>query len=174
MQRRIASLLYTIFGNMAHLGHKRDIEFLSQRVPDEFKGRRLVDLGCGDGVNTIRLKGIFHPSSIVGYDLHPGLVMRSRRRGINAYVADIQKERIKGELGVLWGVLHHIQRPRDLLLKLKEDFEYLFIRERVSKRFFELGHPFSRDTLLALCQDVLGKILVIEYKDLIFVFYKKP
>lgn len=176
MQNRMASLFYTIFGSMSQFGHKAHIEFLRQRIPDEFKGRGLVDLGCGDGRNTLRLVEIFEPSSIVGYDLHPALVIRSRRRGIEAHVADIEKEKIKGELGVLWGVLHHVKRPKELLIKLRRDFDYLFIREKVSKVLFELGHPFSKEALLNLCEETLGLTEILEYKNrthIIFIFYKK-
>ncbi|HAV42428.1 TPA: hypothetical protein DCX15_00215 [bacterium] len=160
---------------MSHYGHKAHFDFLSQRIPYEFKGRRMVDLGCGDGVNTIRLKEIFRPSSIIGYDIHSGLIQRANKNGIEAYQLNLEEEEIEGELGILWGTLHHMQDPRRFLMRSKRNFSYLFIREKVSKVFFELGRPFSRQELLTLCQESLGEINVVEYRPddhILFIFYQ--
>lgn len=156
--------------------HKRHLAILRQKIPEEFMGRRMVDLGCGDGINTLRLMEIFRPSSVMGFDLHPGLVRQARKRKVEAYQADLEEVEIKGELGVLWGTLHHMQNPKDFLMRLKKNFDYLFIREKVSRVFFELGRPFSKEELLGLCQEVLGEIGLIEYRGrehLLFIFYKK-
>jgi hypothetical protein len=59
---------------------------------------------------------------------------------------------------------------------LRRDFDYLFIREKVSKVLFELGHPFSKEALLNLCEETLGLTEILEYKNrthIIFIFYKK-
>ncbi|MDI6704463.1 MAG: hypothetical protein QME40_07325 [bacterium] len=175
---RLTSFLYRCFGNMAHFGNRKEYQFIKSQIPNSFYNRNMIDLGCGDGVNTLRLRKIFKPISVIGYDINPRLVKRTRKRGILAYEKDLEGDDLPcGELGVLYGVLHHISRPDELLYRLRDNFCYLFIREKVSSTPFELGNPFKRHEFLEMINECLEDAHIVEYngeKDhIIFVFFER-
>jgi len=137
--------------------------------------RHVVDFGCGDGVNTIRLCKALQATSIVGYDINYYLIKRARKRGIPAYVKNIEEDLITGVLGILWGVLHHLREPEQTLLKLKQGFNYLIIREKINKTLFELGKPFDKDNSNKILYTILGKdnLKILNFNNLIIALYSK-
>ncbi|MFH1612627.1 MAG: class I SAM-dependent methyltransferase [bacterium] len=156
---------YSMCGNIVIDEYKKEFEFIKNKIPVEFKNKNLIDLGCGDGTNTLRIKNIFNPISVKGYDRINSLIKSAKKKGIESYCLDLEKNEFKGELGILWGTLHHLKSPENFLSNLKNNFQYLFIREKVSNRFFELGKIISYDDLTSLCKKYFNKINIIEYKN---------
>jgi len=178
--RFLERLLYTPFGNNVIVGRriKRQLSFLEKIVPKEFLGHQLHDLGCGDGKVTLFLKKIFKASKVFGYDIHPVLLKKARKRGIETSLLDLEKEMPKGELGVMWGVLHHLSKKKKVLSMIKKNFDFVFIREPLKGKkdffsFFELGKPFSREEIKNYFDEIFQNYLSFEYEGSIFMFWKK-
>lgn len=84
-------------------------------------------------------------------DLSQSLVFLARKRGLEARVMDVEKQLIAGDLGILWGVVHHFQNPVSTLGKLHKSFNSLLIRAPVnSKRVCELGQKFDKKEFLEI------------------------
>lgn len=179
---RLDSILYQFFGTSIIISSsiKKQLDFLKEKLPNDFKNRNeLFDLGCGDGRITLKLKDIFKPKNIKGCDVHPSLVEMAKKRGIDAKVIDLENELPKGDLGVMWGVLHHLKNQDDVLASLKKNFQMLVLREPLKVKnkltsFLELGKPFQKEEAKKLFLRVLGnQTQLIEYQNAIFVFWKK-
>lgn len=175
----IQGLFYLPFGNNFIVGShiKKQLKFLNEIIPQEFKGKELYDLGCGDGKITLKFKKIFKPKKIYGCDVRSSLVWRAKKRGIEAKVFDLEKEVPKGELAVFWGVLHHLKNKEKVLKKVKDNFQYLFLKEPLivknKRTFLELGKPFFKKDIEIMLKNVFGEFQEYEYQNSILVFWKK-
>lgn len=175
--------LYTFLGNNIVIGsHIKDqLNFLSKILPDDFKRRKMYDLGCGDGKITSLLKEIFQPKECLGFDVNPRLIKLAQKRGIKAEVFDLERGIPKGELATIWGVLHHLKSPKKILKRLKENFKFIFIREPLKTKitfwelitFLELGKPFEKEKFQEDLRDVFRNFKSFVYKNAIFIFWRK-
>ena len=179
----LEKILYAPFGNNIIIGShiEEQLKFLKEIVPSDFKGKEMYDFGCGDGKITKRIKDIFQAKKVLGFDVNPSLVKRARKRGIRAEVLDLERwakegKDQKGELAVIWGVLHHLKNPKGVLEKIKNNFQYLFLREPLlgkRKPLFELGSPFEKEKFKKDLDEILKNYKDYEYKGAIFVFWRK-
>ena len=172
----LEKILYAPFGNNIIIGShiEEQLKFLEEIVPSDFKGKEMYDFGCGDGKITKRLKDIFQAKKVLGFDVNPSLVKRAKKRGIRAEVLDLERwakegEDQKGELAVIWGVLHHLKNPKEVLKKIKNNFQYLFLREPLlgkRKPLFELGSPFEKEKFKKDLDEILKNYKDYEYNSL--------
>jgi SAM-dependent methyltransferase len=175
----LEKILYAPFGNNIVVGkHIKDqLKFLSKVVPEDFKGKEIYDLGCGDGKITILLQDILKPSKISGCDVSPGLVKRAEKKGIAGRVYDLEDDMPKGEFAIVWGVIHHLKNQMEALKKIKENFQFLFLREPLmadgKKSIFELGEPFEKEKIEKMCGEIFGECEDYEYKEAYFLFWQK-
>lgn len=156
---------------------RRQLEFLKEKAPPDFKHRQLDDLGCGDGKITLLLKDILLPTRLRGFDVNPNLVKRARAKGIEAEVNNLEDDMPSGELGVMWGVLHHLRDREGCLRKLKENYSLIFIREPVKTGLasgLELGHPLRKEELESLIREYLTGSQVFYCGNSILLFYISP
>ncbi len=152
------SVFYGFGFNFSGYNVTQELELLGQHLPSTFCHRRLTDIGCGDGTITHRLIPILKPKSTLGLDLYPSLVHRAISRGLDARVVDVENQPPGGDLGVLWGVVHHFLSPQKTLATLSHNFKSLLIRESIdTSRFFESGHRFSQKELTSLIKSVSSK-----------------
>ncbi len=170
-------LVYLFFGNNLVVGShiKKQLNYLRQIVPDDFKHRQTHDLGCGDGKITLRLKDIFQPSQFKGYDVCPELVKRTNDKGIEAEVKDLGKGLPCGEMAIMWGVLHHIDDMEACLKNIRDNYTYIFIREPVKAggiNLLELGHPMQETELKELAAKTLPGSQIFAYHNAVYIFYK--
>lgn len=177
---RLETFLYSFFGNNLFIspGLKWQLNFLKKNIPQDFLGREAYDIGCGDGKTTLILKEILKAKNIFGYDVHPGLVKRAEKRGIRAKLLDIEKEIPRGELAVMWGVLHHLKRQKEVLREIKNNFDYFLMREPLRKfsifsNIIELGEPFRKEGIKKMLDEVFGEYRFLEYKGAAFAFWRK-
>ena len=171
----LESLAYSLFGNNLVIGKhiRRQLAFLKEIVPDNLLHRNMDDLGCGDGKVTVLLEEIFQPSKLRAFDVNPGLVRRARKKGIDAQVGDLNTTMPSGELGVLWGVLHHLEDYDKVLQRMKENYPLIFIREPVRNgriRELELGSPLSREKLVDLINRHMPDSQIHVNKDCLLIF----
>ncbi len=156
---------------------KRQLEFLKEKAPPSFKYRQLDDLGCGDGKITLLLKEILLPTRLRGFDINPHLVKRARAKRIEAEVKNLEKDTPRGELGIMWGVLHHLKDKQGCLRRLKENYNLIIIREPIRvglTRIFELGHPLRKEEIEYLIKETLDSSQVFYCGNSIFIFYTSP
>lgn len=175
----LESLLYAPFGNNIIIGkHIREqLKFLRKILPENFRGKSTYDLGCGDGKITILLQKIFNSKEMYGCDINKGLVKRGIGRKIRAKVLNLEKAMPCGELAIMWGVLHHLKAKKEILKRIKDNFQFLVLREPLQtgrkKSLFELGDPFLKCEIEELCQTVLDKYQSYEHKEAYFVLWQK-
>lgn len=181
----LEKFIYAPFGNNIIIGsHIKDqLNFLKEILPEEFKGREMFDLGCGDGKVTILLTEIFQPKKVFGCDIEESLVRRARKRGVEAKVVNLEKEIPKGELAVVWGVLHHLKDPKKVLEGIKNNFQFFFMREPLkeqaaSPRFkvsniLEMGDPFEKEKIKKILDDVFENYQSFEKNGAIMAMWKK-
>lgn len=176
---RLERLAYFFFGNNLIIGPhiSKQLKFLKEIVPSTFQQRHMDDLGCGDGKVTLRLKEIFLPRRVRGFDIDPGLVRRARKKGIEADIQNMEENIPKGELAVLWGVIHHLKDRECCLNRIKDNYSLIFIREPVSSsiiKWLELGHPLTKGEIEHLVEEHLPDSQVFHYGNSIFIFYISP
>lgn len=169
----IASLLYAPFGNNIVIGRhiRRQLEHLKEVLPPSFLGRRMDDLGCGDGRVTVLLNEVFQPVELRGFDISPALVHKARTRGVDAEVVDLERVVPRGELAVLWGVLHHLDDPHSCLRRVRDSYDLVCVREPLSgpsRVCFELGSPLVESELAAFLDDSLPGAQVLGCRDCLF------
>ena len=173
---KLESLAYYFFGNNVIIGPhiRKQIGYLSDIIPDDFKHREMDDLGCGDGKVTVLLKDIFQPGKLRGFDVDAGLVRRAKSRGIDAEVRDLDADMPSGELAVLWGVLHHLQDCGRCLDSVKQNYPFIFIREPVRSSYFrllELGHTLRKSEIETMVSEHLPGAQVHYYGNSALIFY---
>ena len=174
---KIERLAYFFSGNNVVLGShiKRQLEFLKEKTPPDFKYRQMDDLGCGDGKVTLLLKEIFLPTRLRGFDINPHHVRRTRNRVIEAEVKNLEKDMPTGELAVMWGVLHHIEDIENCIGRVKENYDLIFIREPIKRSAIkwlgELGHPLEKGELEYFVDKHLDGSQIFYYNNAIFIFY---
>lgn len=175
---KLEKAFYYFWGNNAVIGShiRRQIDFLSQVVPDTFKHRRMDDLGCGDGKVTLLLKDVFRPTVLRGFDVNAGLVRRARSRGCAAEVKNLDDGMPSGELAVLWGVLHHLKDCGYSLKTVRENYSLIFIREPLKNghlQGMELGHSLRKAEMEELVREHLPGAQVHYCGSNIMVFYSR-
>ena len=150
---------------------------LEDRVPAEFKNREMHDLGCGDGKITVRLKEIFAPAKVRGFDVYPSLIGKARDRGIEAELIDLEAGLPKGELAVMWGVLHHLKDCESCLQRMRDNYDLVFIREPVRQKAIkglEMGEPLHKEQIESWVGKYFPGAQTFYHNSCIFVFYRKP
>jgi ubiquinone/menaquinone biosynthesis C-methylase UbiE len=88
----------------------------------DFRGKRVIDVGCGDGTYSVELFDRGGPASIHAIDPAARAVESARRkagsRAISFEVAsayDIPRDNSSFDIAHLRGVLHHMDRPFDAI-----------------------------------------------------------
>jgi hypothetical protein len=171
--------VYSVFGTNFYIGSqiKDQIRMLDTRLPPVFLHRLLDDLGCGDGKITLRLKEIFKPERLRGFDVNPDLVKRAAKKGIDAQVKDLNKEIPSGELAVMWGVLHHLNDSEACLKRIRDNYPMAFIREPIKNNLInglEMGKPLIKEEIENLVKKYFINATTFYYGHCIFIFYVSP
>jgi hypothetical protein len=172
-------MVYALFGTNFYIGTqiKDQIRMLETRIPPAFLHRRMDDLGCGDGKITLRLKAIFQPEQLRGFDVNLALVKRARNRGIEANVKDLNEEIPSGELAVMWGVLHHLNDSEKCLKRISDNYPMAFIREPIKNKVInglEMGKPLIKAEIEHQVLKYLPDASTFYYNHCIFIFYVSP
>jgi 2-polyprenyl-3-methyl-5-hydroxy-6-metoxy-1,4-benzoquinol methylase len=150
---------------------------LKTKLPSVFKHREMDDLGCGDGKITLRLKEVFQPRKLRGFDVHPSLIRRARSVGIEAELQNLDESLPSGELAVMWGVLHHLNNREACLKMIKDNYSMVFIREPIKNKAikgFEMGQPLIKEEIEGLVQRYFPEAQTFYYGHCIFIFYVSP
>lgn len=114
-------LLYTGDRLSARLANARLTEAVLAAA--SFEGRRVIDIGCGDGTYSVELAALGRPARLHGVDpaavaVHVARRQAEGRDGLSFEVGSAHALRHADgafDLAVLRGVLHHVDRPADAL-----------------------------------------------------------
>ncbi|MFP4082138.1 MAG: class I SAM-dependent methyltransferase [Candidatus Aminicenantes bacterium] len=159
MIKIIQKILYSFGMNLSVYDVKSELKLLKRNLPHSFKERHVVDIGCGNGKISKKLKKVLKPKTFEGVDISSSLVHAAKRRGLKARVLDVATQNISGDLGILWGVVHHFNDPVLTLNRLRKNFRSLLIRAPVDhNRICELGHKFSKEKFIKILSDANIKI----------------
>jgi hypothetical protein len=150
---------------------------LERQVPASFKGRKMDDLGCGDGKITLLLKEVFQPLELRGFDVHPSLVKRAKNNGVAAELMNLDDCLPSGELAIMWGVLHHLTNREACLKKIKENYPMAFIREPIKNKAikgFEMGQPLIKEEIEGMIHSYFPDAQYFYHRHCIFIFFTAP
>lgn len=167
---------YRFLGNLAANLHSQPyFDYLKDKIPQEFLGKDISDLGCGDGYATKKIEVLFSPRSIKGYEINKYLVRRAQNKGIQAEQWDLEKDVPQGEMAIIWGVLHHLGNKEAVLKKINSNFNYTVFMEPIKSywSFLDGGYPLPEIELKNLFGKILGGAKFLVFKDSLFVFWKK-
>lgn len=88
----------------------------------DFRGKRVLDVGCGDGTYTVELLEKGNPASLYGFDPVQEAIAIAREKAANRPITfathdayNVPLESGTFDIAVLRGVLHHVERPADIL-----------------------------------------------------------
>ena len=101
-----------------------------------FRGKDVIDIGCGDGTYTIDIMRLGKPRSILGFDPSSEAIKVARRktRGLkkikfataNIYTYSTTK---KFDIAVVRGVLHHLYQPEKEIRQIRKLARKVIIAE---------------------------------------------
>ncbi len=167
---------YPLLGNSAanFLG-KKYFDFITDKIPPEFLNKEISDLGCGDGFATQKIKSLFKAKSIKGYEVNKYLIDKARKRGLEIKRLDLEKEVPKGEMAVVWGVIHHLNNQKEILRKIRFNFNYAVFNEPIKSfwAFLDGGEPLTEPEWKYFFNKILGNCRFLKFKDSLFIFWRK-
>ena len=149
-------------------------DFLQSKLPRSFVGKRISDLGCGDGTNTLRIQYIFKPKEITGYEQNDYLIDRARKKGLSVRKWDLNKELPHGEMAMFTLSLHHLYDKQRILLQAKKNFRYIVVCEPIRDFYhalFDAGSPLTARRWKALFDKTLKHYEFYQYKNTVISFY---
>lgn len=133
------------------------IEGLEKYAPKSFFNRRVTDIGCGDGTNTLKIKEAIKTKEISGFEISSSLVNTARKKDLKVTQAN-PGDKISGDLGVLWGVVHHFDNPENDMYQIVKNFNSFIIREPSNHwRIFEAGKRYPEKTMTNWVENVAKK-----------------
>jgi len=167
---------YRFSGCFYAKAHDHIFNFIETKIPKEFLGKNISDLGCGDGSNALRIEKIFKTKSIVGYERNIYNIERAKKKGLNVKELDLNSKCPKGELASFTFSLHHLEDKEKSLKRARDNFDYIFLCEPCSDlyhRLLDAGSPLNKEDWIKLFDNVLGRYDLQQYRNNLIVFYKK-
>lgn len=167
---------YRFFGCCYNATTQPLFDYLVTIAPKQFFGRSIADLGCGDGINTLRIQRIFQPKEIVGYERNSYLIERARARELTVRQHDLNKNIPKGEMGIFMLSLHHLTDKKRVLQQATQNFRFLVVCEPIQDVYhflFDAGHPLSRAGWIQLFDQTLQRYQLFEFQHMVIAFYQR-
>lgn len=159
MTKFLEKVFYCLGINFSGYNIDLEVEYLKKHVPNSYRKRNVIDIGGGDGEVSLKLMPVLKPTSFLLVDMYDAFVKAAKKRGLKAKKVDVEKQVLKGDLGILWGVVHHLDDPVAALAKLKKNFNNLLIRECVDEgRIFEIGHKLTEEKIVAMLEKAGWKV----------------
>jgi SAM-dependent methyltransferase len=121
----------------------------------DFRGKRIVDVGCGDGTYTIELLELAQPASVHGVDLFPQAIVTARGKSADPRVTfavgsatDLPYGDNSFDIAVVRGVLHHMPKAQDALREAMRVAPIIVVLEpngyNPGLKLFERFHPYHK------------------------------
>jgi ubiquinone/menaquinone biosynthesis C-methylase UbiE len=90
-------------------------------IPDSIEGKKVLEIGCGNGFGTKLINKYFQPKKIIGIDLDEKMIdkaIKNRLKNADFQVGDATKLQIKSlsiDAVFDFGAIHHIPNWKDCL-----------------------------------------------------------
>lgn len=133
--RANAGYLYTTNARKSSVLANRRLTDLTRTMVD-LRGRRVIDVGCGDGTYTAELFATSAPTLMVGVDASGEAVEKANRQfgrpGLRfdaCSVYDLPYERGSFDVAVVRGLLHHLDDARRALARIAPLAREVFVIE---------------------------------------------
>lgn len=148
---------------------------LKKKAPKNFFCREISDIGCGDGVNTLKVAKALESKKVIGYEIEPALIKTAQKKGLEVIKIGVDTV-ISGDLGILWGVVHHFDNPVEEMYRIIKNFRSFIIREPIDKwRVFEAGKRYSEKEMTEMvkvvakrCHQKINKVVVNKGKSVLY------
>jgi methionine biosynthesis protein MetW len=93
-------------------------------IAGKLGGKKLLDIGCGDGTYTLVLKDLLKTEETVGIEISPEAVGLAKEKGIKAYQLDIDEEKLPFEdasFDIIYcgEIIEHVFNPDRLLEEIR-------------------------------------------------------
>jgi len=130
------------------------------------RGGEILDIGCGKGAFTARLKKQIPKAKILAIDISPTAIKKAKKKygklGIDFEVMDIQKEYKKISkkfnlitmLDIMWYILPNFKKVVNHLRKNLKKTGYLLI----TQTFYQPGEQKYGNEVVSSVEDMLGLI----------------
>ncbi|MDQ1377394.1 MAG: hypothetical protein QOE15_1567 [Acidimicrobiaceae bacterium] len=121
----------------------------------DFRGKRVIDVGCGDGTYTIELLALAAPASVHGTDVFPQAIVAARAKLTDPRVTfavgcatDLPYADNTFDIALVRGVLHHMPKAPDALREALRVAPTVVVLEpngyNPGLKLFERFHPYHR------------------------------
>lgn len=171
----VETIGYRFFPCLYNRFHDPLFEFVKSKLPKDFLRKRIYDLGCGDGGNTVRIRKVFQPKNIIACDRNKYMLERAKKKGFKVQKINFNDDFPKGEMATFTFSLHHAYDKEKTLQKAVDNFKYIFILEPCLDLYhflFDGGHVPKRERWREIFDKVLKKYQLYSLKNNLIVFYK--
>lgn len=167
---------YRFFGCFYNIFNKPLFNFIESKIPKDFLNKKISDLGCGDGSNTLRIRRIFRAKEVIGYDHNDYLLKKAQKKGLKVEKINLNIKIPKGEMAVFTFSLHHLRDKEKALRDVIVNFDYLFLCEPIKDlyhAFLDAGEPFRKEEWIEVFDKVLKRYLLYQYRNNLIVLYRR-
>jgi ubiquinone/menaquinone biosynthesis C-methylase UbiE len=120
-----------------HAGGRQTDELVRMLAENFSRSVRLADIGCGDGTHSLEIIRRFGPAGVRGVDPASNAIAAAQQRippdaadSVTFEVGNIYDIESKGEdVAVIFGVLHHLDRPEAAINHLATQFNSILVLE---------------------------------------------
>ena len=151
------------------------IDTLGKVAPKMFFGRKITDIGCGDGENTLKIAKVLKAKEVQGVEVTRSFAKTANKKGLKITILR-PGQKVSGDLGVLWGVVHHFTNPAEDMAAIVKNFKSLIIREPTDyRRWWEAGKRIKEKEMSEMvekaaqeCGKTVNKVLVPKGKSALY------
>ncbi|MBW0017774.1 MAG: class I SAM-dependent methyltransferase [Mycobacterium sp.] len=120
-----------------HAGGRQTDEVIRMLAENFPRSIRLADIGCGDGTHSLEIFRLFGPAGVRGIDPASNAIAAAQKQipsdatdSVAFEVGNIYDVESKGEdVAVIFGVLHHLDRPQLAINHLASQFKSVLVLE---------------------------------------------
>jgi len=131
-----------------------------------FQGKACLDAGCGNGRFTYALQQL--GAKVISFDVSPQAVEQCKTVNPQAYIHDIMSldPDPRFDFVLCWGVLHHLEKPRDGFAKVASQVKsngilLIMVYHKDTQRIYEDGREkwpsLAHEERIALCNEMIAK-----------------
>lgn len=139
---KLDQLYYSITKQNIHYQNvKKELDALKNFLQDnQVKADSAIDIGCGNGLITEKIKKLLGLKTISGLDLNKELLRQAEKRGIKIIEGDMELANLKEkfDLVICYGSLHHARNTDEFAASLKSlsDKYMLIVDNTVRKNIY--------------------------------------
>lgn len=136
---KLEQLSYSILSfNFHYQNIRKELSLLNEFMrKNQAKIKSAIDVGCGDGFVTEKIRDILGLDTIYGLDLNKVLLRQAAKRGVKTILSDMESVDLmeKFDLVVCYGSLHHAKKIDNFVTSLKKmSSKYILIVDNTVRK----------------------------------------